>query len=107
MIRPILFLVAVLLVFGVCRAFAGGADEAINKNKTCGSINDVISYVLAYRKNLDCLKELEKHRKDREEVTRIEKWIERQNPRIPSATRRGYAEFTVENGWPVLEDAKR
>ena len=66
-----------------------------------------ISYVLAYSKNLDCLKELEKHRHDREEVTRIEKWIERQNPRIPSATRRGYAEFTVDSGWPVLEDAKR
>jgi hypothetical protein len=52
----------------------------------------------AYR---DAKEDLGKFRRDREEVARIEQWIEKQAPNIPSATRRGYAEFTVETKWPV------
>ena len=35
MIRPILFLIAVFLVFGVCRAFAGGANDTIDPRNGC------------------------------------------------------------------------
>lgn len=35
MIRPILFLLAIFLVFGVCRAFAGGADETVDPRNGC------------------------------------------------------------------------
>ena len=35
MIRPLLFLLAIILVFGVCRAFAGGADETIDPRNGC------------------------------------------------------------------------
>ena len=33
--RPLLFLIAILALFGVCRAFAGGADESIDPRNGC------------------------------------------------------------------------
>lgn len=79
MIRPILFLIAILALFGACLAYDYSVSNGLKS----------------------CSKELDKHREDREEVARIEKWIQEQDPRIPSATRRGYAEFTVETGWKI------
>jgi hypothetical protein len=49
----------------------------------------------------DATRELERMREDRVAVTRIEKFIEQRSPHLPAAMRRGYAEWTVETGWPV------
>lgn len=49
---------------------------------------------------------LSRLRSDREEVKRIERFIEQRSPRMHPATRRGYAEWTVEAGWPVDEKIK-
>lgn len=48
--------------------------------------------------------ELAAMKHDRAEVARIEAFIEKQVPHIHPATRRGFAELTVETRWPIPND---
>ena len=53
---------------------------------------------------LSLLQELNQYKNDRAEVARIEQFIEKQAPYHHPATRRGFAEWTVEHRWPVPHD---
>ena len=79
-------------------------------NTIAAAITIVILAVWVFilrQENMDYAKELASMKRDREEVKRVEAFIEKQAPHIPSATRRGFAEFTVETKWPLITEENK
>ena len=76
-------------------------ERTLNISITLGLLSMCIGSVTLFSLYISATRELDRLRKDREQVAIIEKFIEKHEPNIKPAARRGYAEWTVETRWPM------